>query len=317
MNWLLVAIVAYFLMAIVNVADKFIVEKVIPGPRTYAFLVGVTGAIVLLGAPWFLVWPGSALFLLNIFSGALFAGGILFLYSALRGSEASRIFTLVGGMVPVFVIVFSLLFFKEKFSFFQWLAIYYLILGTLMIASISSRHSIWQEIKKIIGIKFSKKWQSLILSLISAFFFAAFWTSSKYAYNTQEFASAFIWIRLGTFLAVLVFLFRKNWRQEIKKDLKQSKKNKKSPLIFFGTQGLGAIGSILQNYAVALGSVALVTSLQGLQYAFILIFLFIISLFKPNIIKEDNSGKIILQKVLAIILIAIGLYFIANQNAFL
>ncbi|MDD5749567.1 MAG: DMT family transporter [Patescibacteria group bacterium] len=312
MNWLIVAIFAYFFMAIVNVADKFIVEKVIPGPRTYAFLVGLFGAIVVLAAPWFLAWPGWGLFFFNLFTGALFAGGIFFLYSALRGNDASKIFTLVGGTVPVFVVLFSLIFFREKFSFFQWLAIYYLVLGTLMIASISSRHSIWQEIKKALGIKLAQKWQSVFLSLVAAFFFASFWTASKQAYNLQDFGSAFIWIRLGTFAAVLVFLLKKNWRQEIKKDLKQSKKNKKSPLIFFGTQGLGAAGSILQNYAVALGSVALVTSLQGLQYAFILVFTFLITLFNPKILKEDNSALIVWQKILAIILIALGLYFIAR-----
>ena len=100
-------------------------------------------------------------------------------------------------------------------------------------------------------------------------------------------------------------------RQDIKEDLIKSNKKKNNKFIFFGTQGLAAIGSVLQNYAVALGSVVLVTSLQGLQYAFILIFSSLLSFFQPKIIKESQSKNIIIKKIIAIILIGLGLYFIA------
>ena len=80
MTWLLIAILAYLFLAIVNVADKFIVEKVLPGPRTYAFLVSTAGLLVFLAAPWFLEWPGIALLLLNILTGSFFTAALLFLY---------------------------------------------------------------------------------------------------------------------------------------------------------------------------------------------------------------------------------------------
>ncbi|MDP2812677.1 MAG: hypothetical protein Q8O32_03220, partial [bacterium] len=189
-------------------------------------------------------------------------------------------------------------------------AIYCLVLGTVLIATISTRHSVWQEIRNKLNIKFNKKWHSLLFSILAALFFALFWVSSKYAFSLQSFASAFIWIRLGTFLMVLVLLIRKDWRQELRADLKKSAKNKNNRFVFFGTQALAAIGSILQSYAVSLGSVAIVISLQGLQYAVLLILTFIISWLNPKILKEDNSGKIVWQKVLAILLITLGLYFL-------
>ena len=160
------------------------------------------------------------------------------------------------------------------------------------------------------NVRFKKQWHSLLFSFLAALFFALFWVASKYAYNLQSFGSAFIWIRLGTFLAVLILLLRKDWREEIKADLKKSAKNKNNKFVFFGTQGLAAIGSTLQNYAVFLGSVALVTSLQGLQYAVLLVLTFIITLLNPKILKEDNSARVVWQKVLAIILITLGLYFL-------
>ncbi|PLX26088.1 hypothetical protein C0580_00645, partial [Candidatus Parcubacteria bacterium] len=86
---------------------------------------------------------------------------------------------------------------------------------------------------------------------------------------------------------------------------------KNNIFVFLATQGLGATGSMLQNYAVSLGSVALVTSLQGLQYAFLLILTLLGTILLPKIIKEKITIKILTRKFVAIILIGIGLYFLA------
>jgi len=312
MTWLVVAIIAYIVMAIVNVADKFILEHVVSGPRTYTFLVGASGAAVIVLAPWFLHWPGLALVLFDILVGSFFSAGIFFLYSALKGRDASQIFTLVGGTVPIFTIILSIFFFQEIFSANQWLAIVYLILGTMIISAISTRHSIWYEVKQFLHIQFDKKWHSILFALFSSLFFALFWFGSKVAYNGQDFLSAFIWIRLGSFFAVLCLLLSRHNRQEIARDLKKSKGKKQNKYIFFGTQAGGAIGSILQNYAVALGSVALVTSLQGLQYGLILAITYFITTFYPKIIKEKKSSKILAYKIIAVLLIAQGLFFMSQ-----
>jgi drug/metabolite transporter (DMT)-like permease len=311
MSWLLVAVIAYFILAIVNVADKFMLEKVIPAAKTYAFLVGVTGLLVFLAAPWFLEWPGFNLFLVNMVTGAFFAGGLLFLYTALRDAEVTKIFTLTGGAVPIFIIFLSILFFQESFTGNQWLAVFLLIVGTVVVSWISGEHGVWTRIQEWLHIRHDKKRRSIAFAILSAVFFALFWVGTKYAYNHQEFASAFLWIRLGTFLAVIFMLVDNNSRREIFDDLHQSNNNKDNKFIFFGIQGLGAVGSVLQNYAVSLGSVALVTSLQGLQYALLLIMSAIVTVFFPKIIKEEHSRRIVIQKVLAILIIGLGLYFLA------
>ena len=311
MSWLVIPIIAYLILAFVNLADKFIIEKVIPGPKTYTFLVGVTGALVIIAAPWFLIWPGWALFFFNCLVGSFFAGGLFFLYSALKGGEASRIFTLVGGMVPIFTVLISLAVFGEVFSTNQWLALVFLILGTVVISSISVHHNIWFNVRKFLGILDSSKWPSIIASIIAALFFALFWIGSKQVYNTQEFVSGFIWVRLGTFLTVLFLLIRKSSREEILAEIKNGNKQKNNRFVYLGTQGLAALGSILQNYAVALGSVALVTSLQGLQYALLLVLSAIVTFFFPKIIKEEYNKKRLIKKITAIVLIMFGLYFLA------
>jgi len=312
MSWLSISILSYTILAFVNLADKFVIEKVVPGPKTYVFLVGIFGAIVVLVAPWYLHWPGWSSFFFSWMVGAFFAAGLFFLYSALKRGEASRIFTLVGGMVPIFTVWFSVYVFKESFTINQWIAILLLILGTVVISSISIHHNIWFNIRRFLNLLDDNQWPAILTSVFSALFFSLFWVGSKEVYNTQEFASGFIWIRLGTLFTVLFLLFRKSSRDEILSEIKKGNKRKGSKFVVFGTQSLGAVGGVLQNYAISLGSVSLVASLQGLQYALLLILVTITSFFYPKILREDYNKKRIIKKITAIVLIALGLYFLVR-----
>ncbi len=311
MNWFVLAILAYFTLALVNVADKFILEKVIPGPKTYMFLVGVTGLAVLVLAPWFLAWPGWSLFFFNWLVGAFFAGALFFLYRALKGGEATSIMTLIGGLMPIFVVLLSLSLFEEQFTFYQWLGIAFLIFGTIIISTISVHHNIWFNIRKFFHLADDYKFPSIISAVIAALLFAFFWVGSKMVFNTQAFWSGFIWIRIGTFLTVAFLLVSQSWRREIFAEIKKSGTKKNNQFIYLGTQATGALGNILQNYAIALGSVALVSALQGLQYAFLLILTAFLTVFFPKVIKEDYGRERTIKKLIAIACVALGVFFLA------
>ena len=310
MSWILITIIAYFILAIVNLADKFLLTKVLDNPKAYTFLVGLLGLLVFVLAPWFLYWPGVNLFLGNIFAGSLFPLALILLYKALKLGEVSRIITLIGASVPIFTIVLSIILLQESFNFGQWVSIFFLLLGTIIISYLPEGKTVWDSFIHILGFDKRKRFISIIIALSASFIFAIFFISTKYLYNNQEFLSAFIWIRLGTFLSVLLLLIKEDNRKKIFKSLRGLKGWKRG--VFLSNQGLAGIGFLLQNYAISLGSVALVNALQGVQYVFILIFGSIISIIYPKIIKEKISKIIIIQKGIAIILISIGLYYIAN-----
>ena len=230
------------------------------------------------------------------------------LYTALRLGEASKIITLIGGSVPIFTIILSYLLLGERFTDSQYIAFFYLIFGTLIISYFPSGHDLWTKVFIWFGLENQKRIKSILIALLSSLLFSLFFVGSKYLYNNQEFLSAFIWIRIGSFIAVLSFLISKDNRREIFRSIKKLKGNNR--LLFFGNQSLAALGFFLQNYAISLGSVALVNSLQGVQYVFLLILASFFTIFYPKVIKEKISKFIILQKLIAIILITIGLYFI-------
>ena len=308
MSWILIAIIAYFILAIVNLADKFLLEKVLPSAKTYTFLVGVLGLIIIIIAPWFLNYPGIYLSSLNILIGMLLPLALILLYTALRLGEASKIITLIGASVPIFTILLSFIILGERFTNLQYIAFFFLIFGTLIISYLPTGHELWTKVFIWFGLESQKKLKSIIIALSASLIFAIFFVGSKYVYNNQEFISAFIWLRIGSFLAVLFLLLSKKNRKEIFKSIKKLKGNNR--IIFLSNQGLAAVGFFLQNYAIALGSVALVNSLQGVQYVFLLILASFLTIFYPQVIKERISKFIILQKLIAIALITTGLYFI-------
>lgn len=305
----MVAIIAYFLLALVNIFDKFLLENVINSSRAYTFLVGVLGMAVFVLSPWFLKWPGTELFLFNLLVGTLFPVALLFFYAALKKGEASKTLLLVGGAVPVFTLIFSLILLNDSFSSRQWLALTSLLLGTIIISWLPEKQNFWYKALEILKINRKKAYKGLILASLAGIFFALFFIGSKEAFNNQEFFSAFIWIRGGSFLFVLFLLFHYRSRKEIFKNIKVLKTKKGS--LFVANQGLAAGGFLMQNYAISLTSVALVNALQGVQYVFIIIIGVVATLFYPKFLTENISKPIIIQKLFAVILIAFGLYLIA------
>lgn len=314
MNWFFLTIISYLMLALVNLGDKFVVDKLLRNSKAYVFAVGILGAIVFLVAPWFLSWPGLFLFLVNILAGAFFVFALWTMYESLKLGEASRVVVVIGSIIPLFTIIFSIIFLKQKFNGNQWLGMFLLFLGMIIISFIISRRKKWgiflNRIYSIFYGAYDKKW--IFLAFLSALLYSLFFIATKYAYQQQEFVSSFIWIRGGSLLVVLLFLLNKKDRQDI---FKSFKVKTKSPIkvgkgFIFINQGLGSLAVLIQNYAVYLGPVAVINALQGVQYAFLLILGIFFSIFFPKILKEDISRKTLIKKILAIILIGLGLYFI-------
>jgi len=310
MSWVVIALAAYFILAVCNLLDKFLIESVLSSSKAYVFAACLMSLLVFLAAPWFLEWPGLAPFLFNILAGVIFALSLWLLYEALQRGETSRVLVIIGGLTPIFSLLFSLWFFKEHFTNNQWVGIVILLIGVFLIALLpQSRTYLWRVMHKLKINNVSKGKGVILFAILSALAYSLYFICSKYAYASQSFASSFIWTRLGSGLFVLMFLLSKNNRREIFNALSKKNPNKNKFLVIVN-QCLGSLGFLLQNYAIFLGSVVIVNALQGAQYAFLLIISAIIAMLKPKLLKETFSWRIILQKSAAVIVIGIGLYFL-------
>ncbi len=295
MSWLGIIILAYFLFAAVALLDKYILIGP-PNPKSYVFYIGVLGVLVLLLIPFVnFSLPTLYQILFYFLVGAINIFAIYALFEGLERYEATRIVPAVGGITPLFTFVLVYLFSggKEVLGSWELLAFFFLLLGSILVT-----------LK--LGRKISFK--GLEISIIAAFLFSLFFVLVKYVYILEPFWNGFIWVRIGGILAGLLFIFTKEVRAELFS--RKFSFNKKTGFLFLLNQAIGSGAFILQNWAIALAGLAylsLINALQGIQYVFLFIFAFIISLKFPKILEEKISFKIILQKVVAIIFIGTGL----------
>ena len=224
---------------------------------------------------------------------------IFWLSKGLQAFDASRVVPAIGGITPIFILIFIYVFSMGKEFVGGWdlVSLGLLIMGGLLIS--------FEKTKTI-------TFGSLRFSILAALFFAIFFSLSKYVYLSQPFLQGFIWIAIGGFLLSPLFLFFKEVRDGIFKP--QISNSKKIAAVFLANQAAGAGANVLQSWAIALAPlayVAVVNALQGIQYAFILMLTIFISLKFPQIFKEKISKELVFQKIAAILLIGGGLALLA------
>lgn len=302
--WSLVAIFAYFIFAAASFVDKYLLAGPIPNHRVYSFYVGVLGGLALVLIPFTDFYILELKYLLFSFiSGASFVLGILWFFKGLKLYEPSRVLPAVGGISPVFTILLIYIFSggRETLKFLEIVSFSLIIFGSVLIT--------YERTKKI-------SWKSLMISVISAFFFANSFIFSKYVFLVSPFLLGLIWIKLSGSAAALIFLASSSFRSELFKQ--KTGLQKKTAVIFLSSQVAGALAGIMQNLAIALAPlvyVAFINALQGVQYVFLLIIAVFLSLKFPNILKEEISGKTFFQKIIAISLISGGLVILAFQKS--
>jgi len=309
MSWIIVAFLAYFLLAIANLGDKFLVDNILKSSKAYAFVVCFMGLIAFVVAPWFLEWPGFSSFIFNLVNGAIFTLALWTLYEGLKKGEASKILVIIGGLTPVFSFIFSYFIFHEVFTITQLIGVLIILLGVSLIIFLPAERNLLTRLFFWLKIEDKSKKGGIKIAILSALLYSLYFIGTKLAYGYQPFVSSFLWTRLGAFLFALLFLMKNIDRKEILKMFQKSDSNKSKGLVLLN-QVIGSSGFVLQNYAIFLGSVVLVNALQGFQYALILIISALLSLFAPKLLNEKFSKRIIIQKSAAVFLIMIGIYFI-------
>lgn len=298
--WLWVVIFAYFLNAIATLISKWLLIRTIPNPVVFTFYIGVLNLVALILIPFGFYVPGFLEILLALISGASFAWGMYIMVKALHIDQASQVAPMIGGLQPIFVLLFAWWFLPEQLNISQYFGIGLLIIGSILIALEIGRKRLFTE--------------SLYMILGSSFLFGLSFALLRLVYvgndfiAGQNFVTGFVWSRIGTFLFVfLLVMLPGNW-QKVKNNFKKTGEKVKG-LFIFG-QILGAVSFLLIAYAISLGPVSVINSLQGVQYA--LLFLMIVWLVKrrPHLLDEPLTRPIIIQKVIAILVIIVGLAFV-------
>ncbi len=320
MTWLIVALFSYFINAGVYVADKFLLSKKVHSSIAYAFFVGIWSVFNFLILPFDFWVPNLQEFGLDILAGLLFLITLVFWYKTLHQSEATRVVPIVGALVPIFSFLFSFIFLGEALSERELVAFLILIHGGVLISVKQTKLYIFKQVtEKVRGVfgdvlggihaEYRPTRRLLLNSAISAVLFAAYYVLIKFIYMHQPFIGGFVWSRLGTFLGCLLILFVPRWRKMIA----EHKKEGESPsnmAFFLGVRISAALAFIMLNWAISMGNVALINSLQGVQYVFLILLVLFLSARFPKITKEELGGGVLVQKAIGATLVSLGLYML-------
>lgn len=295
MSWLIIVLAGHLLNSIAFLMDKFLLAKKISSPFVYAFFIGALGILGIVLIPFGFNVPSGLEITRALVAGATFVLALIFFFSALKRNEASRVVPLTGGLVPAFTFVLAYLFLGERLGIGGMAAFALLVIGGVLIT-----------------LERKGKGSSIgyLFAIMAAFVFAVSFVITKQVYLEQSFVSGFVWSRFGGFLAAMMILLLPRQRHAIFHQPKQKGSGKTTALFFTG-QAAGALGFVLVNYAISLASVSLVNAMQGVQYAFLLVIVAVLSRKFPKVLSEKLSGATLVQKIIAIILISIGIGLIA------
>jgi len=300
MNWLLITILAYFFLALVSLFDRYLLKGEIPNPYTYTFFIGIswlflTPFLFLLGLNFLDIKLDIKFSLLATLAGVLRIPALLFLLKGIKESEASRVVPSIGGFLPIFTFLLFSLFLpqRESFNLFVLSSFFILISGSVLI-------SLQNSSKKIFNFTNLRK------PIISAFFWALSFFFLKISYLKLNFATGFFLSLIGGAFSSLLFLIS----FKIKKEIFSQKLSSKIFGFFILGQSFGGIGFLLQNFALFLAKpyqVPFINALEGTRYLFLIFLVWLLSAFNPKILKERMGGRTLYQKILGVLLIAIGL----------
>ena len=306
MTWLLIVTSAYLFGALSNVGDKFLLgSKRISSAPVYAFYVGIFGLGAFLLAPFGLGIPSGNMMLLCFISGALFLAGITFLYFAIERAEASRVVPVFGAVIPFASFILAAIFGVEKLTILQVFGAMLLIFGGLLISF---------DLPLKLGKR--KFFSGFYHACAAGFIVAVAYLMFKYISNHESFITWYVWTRVGGLFGVGGLLLVPAWRKMILNSFSAMKKNKKHAAktggIFLGNKIIGGTSTFMLNYAIKLGSVTLINSLVSLQYVFVLAIIAILSRTRAHIFQEKLYFWDWAQKIAAIAIIAVGMFFISQ-----
>src|SRR3989338_5940732 len=302
---LLIAISGYLILAVVAIMDKFIVSEEKISPVKFVFYSTVSILPVFFLLPFGVQFLGSNFdYAMSLVSGFTFALALWAMYIGLEKSEVSHTGPLVGAAVALFVLVLGQVFLRESISLQQYIGVLVLALGSLLISfEQSQNHRGWHG--------------GMLWGVVAGLLFAISHVTAKYIYAHYDFYSGFVWPRgfIGVFGVVLLLIptyFKEILRKKsiVRRAWDTVAKKKASAghvALIVTDKVLGVVAVVLIQYAIAVGSVTLVNALAGVQYAFLVVVVGLLSAFSPRLFKEEDRRGEMAQEAFAVFIIGVGL----------
>jgi uncharacterized membrane protein len=302
MSWILVALIAPFLYSLANHADKYLLSKHFENEGVGGLMI-FTGVIAGALLPFlFFVAPDSLQLEIGVIL-ALLATGVLsclaiVLYLELLTNRDASYIVPFWQLAPVFSYVLGVWLLDEHIDSDKLLGGAVTLLGafTLSLSLEGSRFKMDRKVFVWMGLS------SLLVALESTLF-------RKFGLDLPFWSSIF-WNQAGMLLfALICFAIPKPRRDFLA--VFRGKGAGTATAINLGEQVTETAGSLVASYSLLLAPVAAVTfAAYTSQPVFVFLTGLLLTFIFPKLVKEDLRAKIIVQKIGAMVIMAVGVYFV-------
>ena len=302
MHWISVALLAPACWAVGNHIDKYLLTKQLDRRGIGSLMVcsALIGALVM---PLILIVHPQVLRIsllhaaLIMLNGMLYVLGLLPYFHALQRDEASIVVPLFQTSA-VFSYLLGLLVLGEDLSGWQLSAALLTIGGSILIAiELGHRRSLFKA-------------DVFALMLLASFLNALNWLLFKFVAVQESFWVSSFWEYAGfVLIGALMLIFVKPYRLDFIALLRQSKFNVLGLVALNETMSLAA--KTATNVASLMAPLALVSTVNGLQPLFVLVYGVLLTLYLPRYGQEQLGTKVVLQKVAAMTLMLVGASLLA------
>ena len=296
MHWIIPALIVPLINAVNNFADKYLVSgaikswKVIP---VYGAFFGFAVSIAIWGALGFFSPGIYSLF--GVASGITTVAAVTAYYKLMNRHDVSEMVFFLGLTSPL-VLLLSYVLLGERISFFQLVGFVLILFAVALITFKKEQaHFRWS------------KTMALILTADGMWALGA--VLMKFAINENSFIRSLCYEGWGMGLAgLLIFAFSPDIRNNFFKNFDSMKK--RTLLIFGADEVLSVAGRYVEYFAYSIGPIALVSVVVGTQAFYCILLGLILTIVIPGVIKEDITGKNLFKKLVAAVILVVGLYFI-------
>ena len=148
--------------------------------------------------------------------------------------------------------------------------------------------------------------------LLASGFFGLTNVLQKMAFDETDFVSGYILFTIGTFLASLLLLVPKSWREQIFETSKEAPPERR--FWYFTNRFVSGVGSFLTFFAISRADPAIVDAISGVRYAIVFLGAYVITKWKPDWLQEQFSGWTLAAKTIATMLVTAGLVLVSLEG---
>ena len=296
MNWILLSLLVPLFWASSNFVDKYILGKYTKGIFDFLFFSTITSWVFFVVLYLFIGLPQfSAYSWIPLLTGITLVYSYGFYGKALEQGDTSALVILFN-LIPIVVVVLAFIFLGQALSLNEYLGFVIVLVGAAIVSI---------ERKKRFFIK------GLGMILIAMLIWSIVTLLVDYGMTKMSFWDYFMFDVLGSAIAGPTLLVIPSMRRQIVHGLKTATADK---YIWFSWNNvLDFFGQMSMKKALAIASSAgLVTVVTQVQSFYAIVIGLLLTMFLPNIIKEDISGRTLVKKLIGALIMFSGVYILLS-----